>query len=369
MRPSLASAQSAARVMIVDDHPQNVALLEDVLGHMCLSSLSVSQGAQVLELARREQPDLILLDIMMPSLNGYQVLEQLKADPDTVDIPVIFVSSLKDTDSIVTGLNKGGHDYITKPFQVEEVQARVSATLRAKFLQDALRRQVAEVERTRQDMEEFIYIASHDLQAPLRKIQQFTDFMRRPEVPGAGEKLDFINSIERNAREMEILLRALLQLSRVGRRGERQAGVSLTDLACEAVKEQQEAIDSLSAIVEVGDLPCISADSRQMQTVFAELLKNALKFHSPDRTPVIRIQSEALESGRHRITVTDNGIGFEQTHAELIFKPLQRLHGVGKYSGSGIGLAIVKRIIEAHGGVITVRSAPGEGTTFELDLP
>lgn len=356
------------KVLVVDDRHQNRELLEDILKKMGQPSVSARNGQEALYLAKEENPDLILLDIMMPGMDGYEVFDRLKADPSTAEIPVIFVSALNKTEDIVKGLQKGGMDYITKPLQVEEVVARITTALRTKLFQDALRQQIEEADKAKADMEEFLLIASHDLQSPLRKIQKFHDFLDKADLESTlKDNKDMLDGIGRNAHEMEGLLQDLLTLSRISRKGDPFVELSLSDVLANVLGHYQPVIQEAGATVELGQLCTLEADSKQMETLFEALIDNALKFKGTE-LPVIRIQSQIISS-TCEITVEDNGIGFDEVHLERIFKPFQRLHGVSKYPGSGMGLAKAKKIVERHKGTITAKSQLGVGSNIIVTLP
>lgn len=356
------------KILIVDDRPQNRELLGDILIQMNQPYVSARNGQEALYLAKEEKPDLILLDIMMPGMDGYEVFDRLKADPVTAEIPVIFVSALNKTENIVKGLQKGGIDYITKPLQMEEVIARITAALRTKLFQDALYQKIEEAEKAKQDLEEFLLIASHDLQSPLRKIQRFHDFMDKADPDSSlRDNQEMLNGIGRNAQEMESLLQDLLTLSRISRKGNPFTPVSLMDVLTNVLSKYQTSIRETGATIELVEMCSLEADFNQMEMLFDILIDNALKFKQ-EVPPLIRIHCRVLKDACE-ITIEDNGIGFDEKHADRIFKPFQRLHGASKYSGSGIGLAIAKKIVERHQGMITAKSTIGKGSTFVVAFP
>ncbi len=236
--------------------------------------------------------------------------------------------------------------------------------------QEQLRRSAAELERSNQDLQEFAFVASHDLQEPLRKITAFGERLRERAGDALDEQArDYLARMERAAERMEQLIESLLDLSRVTTKAQPFAPTSLEQVVREVLADLDVRIRQTGARVDVGPLPTIAADPLQMRRLVQNLVLNALKFREADKPPVIAIGSEALDGGLWRITVTDNGIGFEEKYLDRIFKPFQRLHGRGQFEGSGMGLAICKKIAGRHGGEITARSRPGEGSTFILTLP
>lgn len=350
-----------SKILIVDDQPQNVQMLTDMLSNMDQQALQAFSGQEALDIIRGERPDLILLDIMMPEMDGFTVLRHLKAEKAFEGIPVIIISALADIDSVIKGLDEGAYDYITKPYNIAEVQARIRAALKTKQL-------IAAVEQSSHDMEQFLMVASHDLQGPLRKIQQFSGFLRQSaEKKLDSEDMDFLNKIDRNAIDMEELLKELLTLSRINRKGGALKPTDLNDAVGSAISHLEGLIQAEKATIEMDELPTVDADPIQMRMLFEALIDNGLKFRQQDQ-PYIRIKAES-ENGTCHVTVQDNGIGFDEAHKEAIFKPFHRLHGTSKYPGNGMGLAIAQKIVERHHGTITATSKLGVGSTFSVRLP
>jgi two-component system, LuxR family, sensor kinase FixL len=259
------------------------------------------------------------------------------------------------------------------------------------FIRDISRRKKAEeeqahwaeeLERSNQELEQFAYVASHDLQEPLRKIRMFSD---RLEVKCGGQLdetgRECIQRMQSAAARMQTLIDGLLTLSRVTTRARNFVPVDLAQVVREVVSDLEGQIERVGGRVEVEHLPSIQADPLQMRQLFQNLVGNALKFHRVDEPPVVWVRG-AFVHGRQerrgrrspadercRIEIEDNGIGFEEKHADRIFGVFQRLHPRDVYEGTGVGLAICRRIVERHGGTIRARSAPGKGSAFEVILP
>ena len=227
-----------------------------------------------------------------------------------------------------------------------------------------------ELLRSNKDLEEFAYIASHDLQEPLRKIQAFGGRLQEQlDGTAEGTSRDYLDRMIGASKRMRSLIANLLAYSRVTTKKAPFEPVDLQQALAEAISDLESRIQEKRAEVIVGgDLPTVEADPFQLQQVLTNLVGNALKFHKPDIAPRVNIAGEITD---HRccITVRDNGIGFEEKYAERIFGVFQRLHGRSQYEGTGIGLAIVKKIVERHDGAIAVDSEPGRGTTFVVTLP
>ena len=231
------------------------------------------------------------------------------------------------------------------------------------------------------ELEQFAYIASHDLQEPLRKVQSFGDLL----VTNAGNKLDetgrlYLDRMQDGARRMQRLINDLLSFARVASKAKVFVEVDLAPLAREVVSDLESRLTTTGGQVEIGDLPQLQCDPTQMRQLLQNLIGNALKFHRDGVPPVVVVRSQLIKSDTGdlrepgppawaEITVADNGIGFEEKYLDRIFAPFQRLHGHGKYEGTGIGLAVCHKVVERHGGAITATSTPGRGTTFIITLP
>jgi signal transduction histidine kinase len=239
---------------------------------------------------------------------------------------------------------------------------------------DKVREYTQKLERSNQELQDFTFVAAHDLQEPLRKIQTFSDRLRDECRDSLNERgLDFLGRVMNAARRMQSLIEALLQYTRVSMKQEPYQAANLNQVVKEVLEDLSARIAETNGHVVADPLPVIEADPTQMRQLFQNILANALKYHRPGVPPEIRVRNHLHRSGSDEkacaITVSDNGIGFDEQFLEKIFLPFQRLHGPVAYEGTGIGLAICRKIVERHGGTITAKSTPGEGTTFMITLP
>jgi light-regulated signal transduction histidine kinase (bacteriophytochrome) len=229
---------------------------------------------------------------------------------------------------------------------------------------------MAKLQESNRSLQDFASIASHDMQEPLRKIQVFSDQIINKygaSLDAAGK--DYLVRMQNAANRMKTLLDALLTYSRVTSKAQPFSPVDLREVVRDIVDDLEVRIEQTKGRVEVGDLPMLDADSTQMRQLFQNLTGNALKFHG-EESPVVKIYGRILDKGSHyRIFVEDNGIGFDEKYLERIFAPFQRLHGRDEYDGTGMGLAICKKIVERHGGMISAESSPGKGSKFIITLP
>jgi signal transduction histidine kinase len=235
--------------------------------------------------------------------------------------------------------------------------------------EETLRANMARLELVNAELQEFAFVASHDLQEPLRKIQTFCDMARqRCAAAMDSTSQDYLDRVVNSASRMRQLLDDLLQFSRVATRPEPFKAISLSAIVSEAAGVFEDLLKESGGVVEIENLPDIEADEIQILRLFQNLIGNALKFRSVEK-PRIMVYAKQDTRGECQIFVKDNGIGFEQQYEELIFKPFQRLHGRSEYDGTGMGLAICRKIAERHGGSIRAESEPGRGSTFIIRLP
>jgi signal transduction histidine kinase len=238
-------------------------------------------------------------------------------------------------------------------------------------VEEKLQAYTAELERSNRELQDFAYAASHDLQEPLRKIQTFGNRLEEKYGNVLDERgLDYLARMQDAAVRMQTLIIDLLHYSRVTTRAQPFAPVQLNEIVQGVISDLETRIEEVSGEVRVGDLPEIEADRTQMRQLFQNLIGNALKFHQEDKPPVVEVSGEINSDGKCcHIWVRDNGIGFDPAYDERIFALFQRLHGRHQYEGSGIGLAVCRKIVDRHGGTIKAESQPGEGATFTITLP
>ncbi|MBV9258092.1 MAG: hypothetical protein JO215_08750, partial [Ktedonobacteraceae bacterium] len=250
---------------------------------------------------------------------------------------------------------------------------------------EVLRQLNTELQRSNQELQDFAYVASHDLQEPLRKIQAFGNLLEEEHGHALGDGKVYLDRMRNAAARMRILIEDLLTFSRVTTKAAPFSPVDLNTVIQQIIDDVEPRLQATQGAIEAQPLPTIEADPGQMHQLFQNLIVNALKFHRPDVPPVVKVfaeiqanpETDSIESDtspeqteqRCLLYVADNGIGFDEKYLDRIFTVFQRLHGKSDYEGTGIGLAVVRKIVERHDGTITAKSSVGNGATFIITLP
>jgi PAS domain S-box-containing protein len=245
-----------------------------------------------------------------------------------------------------------------------------------------LERKISDLKRSNKDLEEFAYIASHDMHEPLRKVHSFADRLKsKYSVSVEEEAKDYLDRILAATQNARLMIDGLMEFSRLSRNGFGFENVNMNDLVNDVLGDLELKIEETGTRVDVGQLPQIEVIPIQMKQLFTNLILNAIKFQKEGTAPHLNIQARILEDGErsvhhldlpsvyYQFTITDNGIGFEEEYAETIFQMFQRLNGKSEYPGSGIGLALCKKITDNHHGTIAANSTPGQGTVITVILP
>lgn len=364
-----------ANIMIVDDTPVNLNLLNKMLTRRGYGVFAFGSGRKALAEVEHVKPELVLLDVSMPEMDGYQVCEQLKGNPATASIPVIFLSALSEPLDKVRAFRAGGVDYVTKPFEIIEVIARVETHL-ANF------RQQKEIERLRQQekayyrklvqmRDDVVRSASHDLRNPVTSVKLATSLLRQVLTAPDPKVERYLTIIEHDSQRILGVITNLLDLAQI------ETGIAIHPSevtlptfieACVETFLLQAELEGIT--LRMGeDLPdvILQIDENQMGRAVQNLLSNALKYTLAGGEIVI---DSTLTRDLLEIRVADTGIGISEGDHPHLFKKFYRVEETsGSVQGTGLGLAIVKAIVEQHGGYVGVESAPEQGSTFTIQLP
>ncbi|HLN24739.1 MAG TPA: ATP-binding protein [Patescibacteria group bacterium] len=358
----VAASAAVPRILIVDDDPGTIRVLIQILKDLGRIDFATS-GPQAIDMATANCPDLILLDIEMSGMDGFAVCQTLKSDRVLADVPILFVTIHDDIDNETRAIEMGGVDYITKPPIPAVVRARVKNQLALKSRTDALLKSNLE-------LEQFACVLSHDLREPLRMVSSYLGLIERR----LGRELDgdlkvFFEFATGGASRMAQMLNDLLDFSRIGRSDHDPEPVDLGEVVADALANLGMAFHDGEATVTVADgLPTVSGYRSELVRLFQNLISNALKYRAADRGPVIQVGAD--EAGDEwRVWVRDNGIGIDEADRERVFTIFQRLAPHEDHSGTGVGLAVAKKIVTHLGGRIWIESEAGQGSCFFFTLP
>lgn len=414
--------QDSGFILIVDDNPTNLSVLSQALKSAGFSVRVAEDGQTALQLVARKQPALILLDISMPGMDGFETCQRLKSDLNTARIPIIFMTAFTDTENKVKGLSLGAVDYIGKPFEKEEVIARVRVHLQLKLLMDKLEEKVtegnacleqAQVQLIQQEklssLGQLITGVAHEMNNPISCIvnniphaqsylkelanilllcEQYSDHLP-PELQKAIASADLNFILDDLA---QLLTSMMLSTQRIQDISKSLRNFARSDTISKVLYNVHEGINStllilnhrlkaigdrpkIQIIKTYGDLPLIECYPGQLNQVFMNILANGIDALEEawqegkliDRLPRISIKTEQINSNLIKITIVDNGIGMTKNVQNKAFEPLFTTKGVGQ--GTGLGLVIVHEVIEKHQGEITLHSSLGQGTELEILLP
>ncbi len=367
MRKDKQPGQLRPILLIVDDMPENLKILDGLLKENGYKILTVPNGQMALQVVEKEKPDLILLDILMPDMDGYEVCNRLKQNKSLSGIPIIFISALNDTKDILKGFTAGGVDYITKPFHAEEVNARVATHLKIRW-------QNQELQRLNAEKDKFFSIIAHDLRNPFGGFLALTDMMadETMDLPGDQQK-EMMIEMNTSARNIFGLLNNLLEWSQTQRGGieYRPQAIGLKNVVIECLNTMNDLAKkkNIEIIVDIYEQQEVFADMYMLQTIIRNLISNAIKFTS--NKGMIKISSTINENNFAMISVEDNGIGLAKEMQDILFHVDARTSrpGTDGEPSSGLGLILCKEFVEKNGGKIWVESEEGKGSRFYFTLP
>ncbi len=399
------------KILLVDDRDDNLLSIETILEQDGYHFTKASSGRQALKILLTEFDfALILMDVKMPNLNGFETASLIYEREKLRHIPIIFITAQSYGDeNVFKGYRAGAVDYIYKPINPDLLRAKVSVFVelykknhkllaqeqkliainknleaeindrkiseeKIKALNLQLLQNIDKLEAANRDLDRFAFMASHDLQEPLRKIRTFGDRLAskyKDMIDEDGKK--YFERMQKAAHRMQLLIQDILTFSKISTREKEFIECDLNAILNDVLNELESSMKEKNAMIDISILPSLHANPVLMRPLFFNLISNALKYSRPDAIPHIRVRTdkdEQLEGARYcRIFFEDNGIGFDQRYSEQIFRMFTRLHQDKNIEGTGIGLALCKKIVEEHNGFITARSKINEGSTFIVSLP
>lgn len=393
--PEAAGKENRPLVLVVDDNADMREHIQAIISNQ-FNVVTAVNGEDAFQKIQQLKPALVLSDVMMPVLDGIGLVKAVKGDKATAHIPVILLTARAGEESKIVGWETGADDYLTKPFSAKELISRISSQIKtqqiraealidiaeqkkyAKQLEDMNR----ELTKMNEELTSFAYVSSHDLQEPLRKIQMFSKRIMEKEVHVLSEEgKNFFQRMDNAAGRMQLLINDLLAYSRTNTSPKHFEKTNLNYLIQEVKQELIERFTITGAVIACESLPELPIIRFQFKQLFTNLIANSIKFARQGVTPYIQISCDQVngqainhpaapkEKKYWHISVADNGTGFDPKFNEQIFGLFQRLHGRRDYEGTGIGLAIAKKVVENHNGFISAEGRENEGATIHIYLP
>ena len=388
------SVNEKTDILLVDDKDENLIALEGILDNPNLNLHKATSGNKALSLILEHDFALVLLDVQMPEMDGFETAELMRGIEKSKHIPIIFVTAInKDQKYVFKGYEAGAVDYLFKPLEAEVLKSKVAifldlynqrktikkqslelehkmTDLNGAFLElqkkeKLLKRQAEELASINQDLKEFAYIVSHDLKAPLRAINSLVDWVScdyKEKFDDKGREL--LDLLMGRVKRMRELIEGILRYSRVGRIKEEKVEIDLNQVVTDII-DMVAPPDNFKVDV-TGKFPTVFSEKTRIEQVFQNLLSNAIKYMDKPKG-LIKIACEEKEN-HWEFSVTDNGPGIEEKHFKKIFQIFQTLASRDEIESTGVGLSVVKKIVEMYGGQIWVESEVGKGSTFYFSM-
>ena len=407
------------KVLIAEDSVTQAERLRRILEGEGLQVAVAANGRIALEMTEEFRPALIISDVVMPEMDGYELFRRVKADSVHRDVALILVTTMTEPQDVIRGLECGADDFVLKPYEPDTLLAHVRSVMahrnapaaeesgsgveielngekhiitadRSHILTlllstyDAIVERNSQLQRSREELqaanttlseanrglEAFSYSASHDLRAPLRHISGFSGLLLN-EIKDrlSPQAMHYLQEITAATGRMARLIEDLLQFSRVDRAHMERGKVDLEALVRECIADLRFSTQGRQIVWQVAALPMVVGDAAMLRQVFANVIGNAVKYTARRDPAVIEIGSSTKGAREVAVFVRDNGAGFDMKLTNKLFQPFQRLHGSDEFEGTGIGLATVRRVVERHGGRVWAEAAPEKGAVFYLTLP
>ncbi len=351
--------QDYIEILIVDDVPEQIAFAGALLREEGYRVYAVPSGKAALRFLENRHPDLIMLDIKMQDIDGLEVCQRLKRNSLTKDIPIIFLTAQTNSETIKRAFELGGCDYVIKPFLREEYLARVKTHLRVSQQQHALAA-------ANQELKLFCSAVSHDLKSPLNVMNMLIEALKSTLGDSlTPDALEIMNMIAGKSQKLTVMIERLLEFSKM-------CNIKPDKVPLDIQAMIQEIFDELTALeqnrvieLHCDTLPSVRGDDVLIRMLLKNLISNAIKFTRHKDIAKITVTSES-NAEYDIITISDNGAGFDMAYADKLFQIFQRLHLDEEFEGTGVGLALVDRIMRRHGGKVEARGAVNQGASFSL---
>lgn len=399
-----------SKLLLVDDREDNLISIESILSKENYTLVKATSGRQALKILLTDFDfALILMDVKMPNLDGFETASLIYEREKLKHIPIIFITAHHDgEENLFKGYSTGAVDYIYKPINPALLRAKVAVFVelykknhlllqqgkrlaainknleaeilerknseeKVKSLNLQLLHTIDKIEAVNRDLDRFAFMASHDLQEPLRKIRIFCDrLVEKYSSVFDEDARKYLDRMQHSASRMQLLIQDILTFSKVSLAKKEFVKTDLNLVLDEVISGMDLTIREKQAQFVMNKLPDLKVNPNLIRPLFSNIINNALKYSRQEVIPVIKIYSNTsdhTDKNYCRIIFEDNGIGFDQKYADQIFDMFKRLHPQNEYEGTGIGLALCKKIIEEHGGFISAKGNPGVGATFILSFP
>ncbi|MFZ4522666.1 MAG: sensor histidine kinase [Bacteroidales bacterium] len=357
------------KILVIEDEQPLRESICDILEFEGYSVLQAENGKIGVELTHEWKPDIILCDVMMPVMTGMEVLATLRSSEATRLIPFIFITALSGRSDIRSGMELGADDYINKPITRDELLGAITVRLKKADIIRKKSEHADDLELINKGLNAFAHSVSHDLKAPLRALDGYSKILM-DEYTGILDKdgLRYLETIRSNSAKMRELIDGLMLFSRQRKAEISRSLVNMKRLAEIVVAESTAEKRKNPVEIILADIPDALGDVTMMRQVFVNLISNAIKYSSKKKQPVIEIGYTVIEN-EGVYFVKDNGVGFDMKYYSKLFGVFHRLHSENEFKGIGIGLSIVKDIVEKHGGRVWAEGVPEQGTTFYFTLP
>lgn len=350
-------------ILIVDDTPEHIHIATSLLKTLGYPIRVSTSASKALTLIEKKKPTLILLDITMPDMNGFELCSLLKENPSYSDIAIIFMTSAQDEESIKKGFALGAQDYVVKPYNSSELLARVSTHIK-------LASQSIQLKASYKELDQFCHTVSHDLKSPLLVLKQLVNILTLETKDSLSPTTkEIITRIENKSDDIILMIERLLEFSRINQIQCFFEKINISDIFYSVMEELSslEPNRKIDFIVSKS-LPIVNGDKTLIKFLIQNILNNALKFSKNNELTIIKVNCSTLEN-YYEISIQDNGAGFDMAYKNKLFHIFERLHSKDEFDGSGVGLVIVKRIMERHNGKVSIEGKPNKGACVKLYFP
>lgn len=349
-------------ILLVDDTPEHIEFVVSILKKNNFNIRIANKGITALKLIKQHKPDLILLDVYMPIMNGFEVCKLIKSDKNYCDIPIIFLTASGDEKSIEEGFELGAQDYVVKPFNSRELLARVNTHIK-------LKRQTETIRGAYDELDSFCYSVSHDLKAPLFSIDKLVEFLisdYSKTLDNEGKEL--LNDVKAKSKQLIKMIERLLEFSRMCKSEIKIEPINLRQVFIDVYNELIKLEPPRNINFTVEQLPIINGDPIMIRLLILNILSNALKYTSKKPSAIISVTLQET-SDEYIISVKDNGAGFNNKYSSRLFGVFERLHSEKEFKGTGVGLAITQKILKRHNGRAWITGEVNKGANYFFSLP